>query len=111
MKITVRKPTPLELHLAECEYVMRSFTERQGIEPTFQPYFKRRVRLTSDFQALGLGNERTHDMGGNAHSTEVTVETEDATTTVIAPDEATTEAQEPAEASTDDSGSESTDSV
>jgi len=64
-----------------------------------------------DFRTQGLENdERTHDMGCNAHSTEVKVETEDAITTVSAPDESSTEAQEPAEASTDESSSESTDS-
>lgn len=40
-------------------------------------------------------------MGGNAHSTEVKVETADATTTVSAPDDADTEAKTTDEAPAD----------
>lgn len=60
----------------------------------------------------GLGNdERIIRMGGEENSTEVKVETEDATTTttVNTPDEASTDSQTPDEASTDDS-SDSSDS-
>lgn len=67
----------------------------------------REIPPCKGFQPQGLGNERTQDMGGNAHSTEVKVETEDATTTVSTPDEASTSST--SEESTDSSSDSSTD--